>query len=174
VGLLAQGGSFCSCRRPSGIDHRSASVARSRSNQVGQQRWAGEFAENRKMRRSSDGRPRLRGRVLPSCTSCLCADHVPGAHSRDHSPLWRRPSLLRPESRLGQRPLATTARAFSTPSASGTKGQQFGSILPQPLALVAPTWTPPLDKRPEALRVVRDAKMTELMHNDVIEHLERR
>jgi hypothetical protein len=63
---------------------------------------------------------------------------------------------------------------LETLSASGTKRQQFGSVLPQPLALVAPTWTPPLDKRPEALRVVRDAEVTKLMHNDVIEHLERR
>jgi hypothetical protein len=88
---------------------------RARSDQVGQPRWPGEFAENRQMRRRSDGGPRLRRRLLPSCASCLCADHVPGRHSQGHGPLWRWPSLLRPDSRDPARSgLTTSERIISS------------------------------------------------------------
>ncbi len=45
---------------------------------------------------------------------------------------------------------------------------------PEPLALLTPVRAMSLDELPEPSRVVRDAQVTELVHDHVVEHLERR
>jgi hypothetical protein len=47
-------------------------------------------------------------------------------------------------------------------------------VLAQPVALLAPVWAPPLDELPESPRVVGHAQVAELVHDHVVEHLERR
>src|SRR5918912_301406 len=56
----------------------------------------------------------------------------------------------------------------------GAKGEQLRPVLAEPVALLAPAGTAALDERPEAARVVRDAQVAELVHDDVVEHLEGR
>ena len=52
--------------------------------------------------------------------------------------------------------------------------QQLGSVVAQPVALPAPVRAMSLDERPEPSRVVRNPQVTELVHDDVVEYLERR
>lgn len=47
-------------------------------------------------------------------------------------------------------------------------------MIAQPIALLAPVRAVSLDERPESSRVVRDAQVTELVHDHVVEHFERR
>ena len=47
-------------------------------------------------------------------------------------------------------------------------------MLAQPVALVAPVRALPLDEGPEPPRMVRDLEVTELMHDHIVEYLERR
>jgi hypothetical protein len=51
------------------------------------------------------------------------------------------------------------------------EGKQFGPVLAQPGALLAPVRAKPLDKLPEAPRVVEDTEVAELVHDHVVEHL---
>ena len=52
--------------------------------------------------------------------------------------------------------------------------QELGPVVTQPVALPAPVWAMSLDECPEPARVVWNTQVTELMHNHVVEHLERR
>ena len=47
-------------------------------------------------------------------------------------------------------------------------------MVTQPIALLAPVRAMSLDERPEPSRVVRNAQVTELMHDHVVQHLKRR
>ena len=47
-------------------------------------------------------------------------------------------------------------------------------MVTQPIALLAPARAMLLDERPEPSRVVRNAQVTELVHDHVVQHLERR
>src|SRR5919205_4533055 len=55
-----------------------------------------------------------------------------------------------------------------------TEGEQLRPVLAEPVALLAPAGPMALDERPEAARVVRHAQVAELVHDDVVEHLEGR
>ena len=54
------------------------------------------------------------------------------------------------------------------------KCQELGSVVTQPIALLAPVRAMSLYERPEPPRVVWNTQVTELMHDHVVEHLERR
>ena len=64
-------------------------------------------------------------------------------------------------------------RDASSPSVSCVDREQLGPVLAQPVALLAPLGTVALDLAPEALRVIENAEMAELVDDDVVEHLER-
>ena len=51
--------------------------------------------------------------------------------------------------------------------------QELGSVDAQPSAVLAPVWAMSLDERPELSRVVRDAQVAKLMHDHVVQHLQR-
>src|ERR1700751_1386837 len=54
------------------------------------------------------------------------------------------------------------------------EGEQFGPVLAQPVALLAPVRAAPLDERPEVPRGVEVAQVAELVHDHVVEHLDGR
>src|SRR3954471_12563384 len=88
------------------------------------------------------------------------------------------PAPLTPYSRL---PASTGDTAAYWPAASGgaaslggSEREQLGPVLAQPVPLLAPVRTVPLDERPEAARVVEEPQMTELVHDHVVEHLDGR
>ena len=51
--------------------------------------------------------------------------------------------------------------------------EQLGSVVTQPVTLPAPGRAMVLDERPELSRMVRDAQVTELMHDDVVQDVGR-
>src|SRR5205809_2418374 len=64
---------------------------------------------------------------------------------------------------------ATRVGRNLTPLVRRTERQNLGSVLAQPVALVAPVRAVPLDERPEPPRMVRDAQVAELLHDHVVE-----
>lgn len=55
-----------------------------------------------------------------------------------------------------------------------TKRKQFGPMPAQPVALMPPVRAFALDERPEAGRVVWNAQVAQLVHDHIVEHLQRR
>ena len=49
--------------------------------------------------------------------------------------------------------------------------EELGSVVTQPVPLLAPVRAMSFDERPEPSRVVRDAQVTELVHDHVVHHL---
>ena len=47
-------------------------------------------------------------------------------------------------------------------------------MIAQPIALLAPVRAVLIDERPESSRVIRDSQVTELVHDHIVEHFERR
>ena len=109
------------------------------------------------------------------CTSRRSAARGGGA--RGHA---RRRRLLTAARGLDRR--LSDLRRSDAPEAAASRpltqrrpeGQQLGPVLVQPVALRAPVGAPRLDELPEPARVVRLAQVAELVHDDVVEHVERR
>src|SRR5260370_10345925 len=80
-----------------------------------------------------------------------------------------------PSTSTSSTPRAGTGSTAATPtSGRRPEREELRPVLVQPIALRAPLGPPGLDEPPEAARVVRLAQMAELVHDDVVEHVERR
>ena len=63
--------------------------------------------------------------------------------------------------------------AVSGRSGPRAEGEELGPVITQPITLLTPVRAMSLDERPELPRVVRDAQVAELVHDDVVQHLGR-
>ena len=63
---------------------------------------------------------------------------------------------------------------WSAGSVLRAEREELGSVFTQPIALLAPVRAMSLDERPEPSRMVRNTQVAELMHDHVVEDLERR